>query len=346
FPDDIRYDYGDTAAGDFNGDGHMDVALSMHVLGLRALLGDGKGVFKSASEGLDYRTPKAGDPPPGFSSRSITVVDWNGDKRPDVLALGEGMHLTASNEKPEVEKSASFGPVIFLNEGVDAGSGKWVRKDQGTDAAQIFGDSVATGDFDGDGRLDFVTAASFVDRKDIVHLGRADGGWATSRLDLRPRGYVTAVAAGDFDKDGRDDAAVAYINSEAGVLRSGIDVFLARPGTDGLGWERRGLAAVDGRVGYFALDTGDLDGDKSVDLVALTGDGQVLIFLGESQGSFVRAEMPAGAVASEPGCRGYDVRLVDLDGDGHITRSNFGGGTPAASSPTSNVFASTANEPT
>jgi len=311
FPNDILYDYGDTAAADFNGDGHMDVALSMHVLGLRALVGDGKGAFKLWSEGLDYRRPKAGDAPPGFSSRAIKAVDWDGDKRPDVLALGEGMHLNTSNEKAEVAANASFGPAVYLN----SGRGTWVRKDQGTDSGQIFGDSLATGDFDGDGRLDFVTAASFVGRQDIVHLGRGDS-WETAKLELRPRGYVTAVAAADFDGDGRDDAAVAYVNSELGVLRSGIDLFLARPGKDGLSWERRGLTAVDGRLGFYALDAGDLDGDKSADLVALTGDGQVNIFLAESQGSFARAELPAGAVASEPGCRGYDVHVVDIDRDG------------------------------
>lgn len=312
FPGDIRYDYGDVAAADLNGDGHMDMVLAMHILGLRALVGDGKGGFTPWTEGLDYRTPKSGDPPPGFSSRAITTVDWNGDKRPDVLALGEGMRLTTSNEKPEMQEAAANGAVIYLNEG----DGKWVRKDQGSDAGQLFGDSVTTGDFDGDGRVDFVTAASFVGRKDIVHLGRGDG-WETAPLDLRPRGYVTAVTAGDFDGDGRDDVAAAYINSEMGVLRSGIDVFLARPDKDdGLSWERRGLAAVDGRLGFYALDAGNLDGDTSLDLVALTGEGQAHIFLGESQGSFARAELPAGAVASEPGCRGYDVRLVDLDGDG------------------------------
>jgi FG-GAP-like repeat/FG-GAP repeat len=312
FPDTVRYDYGDVAVADWNGDGQMDVALGMHILGLRALVGDGKGGFKLWTEGLDYRTPRAGDPPPGFSSRAITAVDWNGDKRPDLLALGEGMHLNVAGEKPEVaEAGSSFGPAVYLNEG----SGAWVRQDQGTDSGQLFGDSLATGDFNGDGRRDFVTSASFVGRQDLIHLGR-EKGWEKARLELRPRGYVTAVAAGDFDNDQRDDVAVAYINSELGVLRSGIDVFLARPGKDGLSWERHGLAAVDGRNGYFAMDTGDLDGDKLVDLVALTDDGQVHIFLGASQGSFARAELPAGPAVAEPGCRGYDVRLVDFDQDG------------------------------
>jgi len=313
FPGDVLFDYGSAAVADFNRDGHMDVAVAMHILGLRVLVGDGKGGFKLWSEGLDYHIPQEGDPPPGFSSRAITAVDWNRDQRPDLLALGEGMHLNVANEKKaEFSKGSSFGTVVYLNEG----NGKWDRKDEGTNESQVFGDTLATGDFDGDGRLDAVTSASFLDRGDIVHLGRGDT-WETVSLPLRPRGFVTAVTAGDFDHDGRDDVAVAYVNSELGVSRYGIDVFLARPGKDGLSWERRGLAVGGGRLGYFALAAGDLDGDKLTDLVGLTGDGQVTIFLGESQGFLARAEIPAGgAAAAEPGCRGYDVHLVDLDKDG------------------------------
>ena len=311
FPADVRYDYGDAAVADFNGDGHMDVAVAMHILGLRVMVGDSKGGFKLWSEGLDYRDPNRGEGATGYSSRAIEAVDWNGDGRPDLLALGEGMRLNTSREKqPQLEEGSSFGAAVYLNQG----NGTWVRKDKGTDESQLFGDSLAAADFDGDGRLDFATAASFVDKKDIVHLGRNEL-WETAALDLRPRGYVTAVAAADFDGDGRDDVAVGYINNELGVLRSGIDVFFSRLGKDGLSWERRGLAAVEGRSGFYALDTGDLDGDKKFDLVALTGDGQVHIFLGESQGSFARAELPAGS-NTESGCRGYDVHLVDLDRDG------------------------------
>jgi hypothetical protein len=311
FPADVRYDYGDAAVADFNGDGHMDVAVAMHILGLRVLVGDSKGGFKLWSEGLDYRNPNQGEGATGYSSRAIEAVDWNGDRRPDLLALGEGMRLNTTREKqPQLEEGSSFGAAVYLNQG----NGTWVRKDKGTDAGQLFGDSLATADFDGDGRLDFATAASFVDKKDIVHLGRNEL-WETAALDLRPRGYVTAVAAADFDGDRRDDVAVGYVNNELGVLRSGIDIFLARPGKDGLSWERRGLATVEGRSGFYALDTGDLDGDKKFDLVALTGDGQAHIFLGESQGSFARAELPAGS-NEESGCRGYDVQLVDLDRDG------------------------------
>ena len=314
FPDTVRYDYGDVAAADLNGDGKMDLVVAMHVLGLRAFLGDGKGGFSTLwSEGLDYRVPQEGDAPPGFSSRAIRIVDWNGDKQPDVLALGEGMYLNVNrgDQKVDVAPGSSFGAAVYLN----GGKGTWERKDKGTDTSQLFGDTLGLGDFDGDGRTDFVTSASFVNRDDLIHLGRGET-WETARLNLRPRGFVTAVAAGDFDGDGTSDAAVAYSNSELGVLRSGVDVFLTRPAEKGgLTWERQGLIAIDGRNGFYALAAGDVDGDKALDLVVVAGDGQVHVFLGNGKGAFARLALPAG-VALEQGCRGYDAHLVDFDKDG------------------------------
>src|SRR6185295_8854402 len=39
------FDYGDAKAADLNGDGHQDIVLAIHLNGLTALLGDGKGNF-------------------------------------------------------------------------------------------------------------------------------------------------------------------------------------------------------------------------------------------------------------------------------------------------------------
>ena len=47
----LAYDYGDVQVGDFNGDGHQDLAFAVHLRSLIALLGDGKGGFRNASEG-------------------------------------------------------------------------------------------------------------------------------------------------------------------------------------------------------------------------------------------------------------------------------------------------------
>jgi hypothetical protein len=306
----IAFDYGDAAVADFNKDGHLDIALGMHLRGMQVLLGDGKGNFTNWSEGLDFIVPgnKAGDVG-GFSSKALAVTDWNGDGRPDLLALGEGPRLNISGGRGQGQlvPSEAYGLVVYLNQG----NGKWVRKDQGTGSAQLFGDSLTLGDFNGDHRIDFATSSGVQGRKDLVDLAKADGGWEPVSLEVRPGSYVNAVQAGDFDHDGRSDLAVAYSSYEGGAWRSAIDVFLSR--ADGK-WERRVLAAEDGRIGIFALGSGDLDGDGNADLVALTGDGRTWIFLGDGKGSFTREK--TGIPAYPGGCRGYHVRLKDLDGDG------------------------------
>jgi FG-GAP-like repeat len=306
------YDYGDVAVADLNGDGHPDLVLAMHLKGFTALLGDGKGHFTTRwDKGLDFLEPgKGADESAAFSSRTLAIVHWNGDPRPDILTLGEGPRLNLAavrGESGSLGSGQSYGPVVYLNQG----DGSWKRKDQGTSQGQIFGDSLTVGDFNGDGRPDFAVGSGIMGRRDLVYLGRADGGWDKVEIDVRPAAYVRSVVAADFERNGRSDLAVGYVNFDGGVWRSGIDLFYPRPGGK---WERRTLAVKEGREGFNALGAGDLDGDGNLDLVALTGEGATWVFLGDGKGFFTRetAEIPNYG----PGCSGSRVRLGDLASDG------------------------------
>jgi FG-GAP-like repeat/FG-GAP repeat len=306
----LPFDYGDAAAADFNGDGKMDFALGMHLRGLAALVGDGKGNFSDWGKGLDLQVPQPGNDGGGFSSRAVATLDWNHDGRPDILALGEGprLNLASRDQARPSASSESFGVVVYLNQG----DGTWVRKDQGTSSSEIFGDSLALGDFNGDRREDFATGSGVMGRRSLVNFSRADGAWNSMDLaDVRP-GYIRSVTAADFNGDGLDDLAVGYISYQLEAWRSGIDIFYAH--ADG-SWTRRPLASVEDRTEVSALDHGDLDGDGKLDLVALTGTGETWIFLGDGKGFFTREAAP-GIAAVDGGCRGYHVQLADLDGDG------------------------------
>lgn len=307
----LAYDYGDAVAADFNGDRHVDIALGMHLRGLAVLLGDGKGVFTDSSKGLDFSVAGSkGSDGSGFSSRALAVADWNGDKRPDILALGEGprLNLTSGREPAAAGASQAFGVVVYLNRG----DGSWERRDQGTGRVNVFGDAIDTADLSGDGRPDFAIGTNAMGRQDLVGVSRADGGWDQPTIDLvRPRSFVRDVEAADFDGDGRMDLAVAY-TSRQGTWRTGVDLLLGRP--EGR-WERKAVWVEESREGVFALSSGDLDGDGGKDLVALTGDGRTWVFRGDGKGAFSREK---SGVPQFPGaCRGYNVELGDVDGDGN-----------------------------
>jgi len=304
----VPFDYGDVAVADLNGDGKLDLVVASHLRGITALLGDGKGNFTAWSQGIDFQVPGTGETKPGFSSRSIQAFDWNGDGKPDILAAGEGPRLAATREKGvgDAFNRGARGFRVYLNQG----NGTWTAK--GEDA-EVFGDAVAAGDFNGDGRADFAMGSSVMGYRAIVGYGQPDGSWKRADLDaVRPDAVVSALVAADFDGDGRTDLAVGYLSYEQGIWRTGIDILYSRPGDT---WERRTLANEESRTGVFSLAVGDLDGDGARDLVALTGNGGSWIFLGDGKGWFVR-EDSTPVTAGDSECRGYHVALADLDGDG------------------------------
>lgn len=307
----LPFDYGTAQVGDLNGDGKPDLVLGVHLRGLLALTQDGRGNFAEARTGIDFTTnAKQGS---AFSSQAIQLADWNSDGRLDILALSEGPQLGRARSRSG--SPSSQGVRIYLNNG----DGSWTPHIHSGEVRAIFGASLTVGDFNGDGRQDFATGSYVQGRKDLTNLSKADGSWETLAIDsLRPTALMHSVVAGDFDRDGRDDLAVAYLSYEAEQWRSGIDVLYARHhgqnGQDGQ-WQRRALLVEEGQHGAIALGVGDLNGDQHRDLVTLTADGRTLLFLNDGAGFFSRDKLKIPTFGN--GCRGSHVALADLDGDGN-----------------------------
>jgi hypothetical protein len=298
FPD-MPYAYGAVAVADFDADGHPDIALAMHERGVAVLLGDGQGHFRAAHGAL------AGDTQDGviFGSRALAVADLNGDQRPDVIALGEGMSRPVPGRGGL--EAASTGLALFLNRP----DGVWQRQLAGA-AHMPFGDALATGDVNGDQRVDVLIASHRVGDRDLLYIGEAAGGLRATAVKTLPDGaYVNAVCLGNVDHAGGDDLVLGYTRYAEGAWRTALDLFTG----DGTGqWRRHALVDEPGSRSVTALACGDVDADGELDIVALTGDGDLWILLGNGTGAFRRAAV-TGRVPN--GCRGYSIALADMTGD-------------------------------
>ncbi|MEO8277892.1 MAG: VCBS repeat-containing protein, partial [Thermoanaerobaculia bacterium] len=216
-------DYGDVKVADFNGDGKADLAFAVHLRGIAVFVGDGKGNFSPWGKGLDFDSPRPGFDASGFSSRTLSVIDWNKDGRPDLVALSEGpkISIQGTTKAPKVtgvdSGNEAFGPKVYLNNG----DGSWTSVKEVSARNEIFGGDLAVGDFDGNGSMDFLIGSNAMGRKDLMYLQgkKAGGPWTVVDLPVRPRSYVDAVAVGDFNKDRKVDFALSYTNFELGVNR-------------------------------------------------------------------------------------------------------------------------------
>jgi len=286
----LPYDYGDIKAGDVNGDGVLDIALSSHLRGLTVLVHEARGHYAPWSEGMQLRAPGAFPNEEAFASRAIALADWNGDGALDVLALNEGPSRFV------LSPLGSDALAIFLNRS----GGTWQRV-QSKQRLSGFGTDLAMGDVDGDGRVDAVAASLVTGARRLLH--RTTG--VTDLSSLPKNAITTAVAVAD-----RDIFAATFV-VDRGKARSALQVVRVRGEAD----TANELWSSTERVMLSAIATGDLDSDGDRDAIALRDDGALMLF------TFARGAFARDTVVPAPeryrGCNGHDLQLADIDGDGH-----------------------------
>jgi hypothetical protein len=248
----IPYDYGDIAAGDFNGDHIPDMALAMHTRGLWGLKGDGSGTYTEFQEGLTAY----------FDSRALVAADFNNDGIQDIAAVAEADF-----------KSRPGPPGLGIKVCLGSATGWQCRFVEGPESVNwLFADKIITGDVNGDGNPD-LGIASLQHRADlIVWLGDGNGGFKPFNNGLPKELHYPSVAFADVNGDGRDD----LIASITGFGKDGVEllkVFLSRKN----GLEDRSQGLPEDQV-FTAVGAGDLDGDGVPEIVSSTPTGQISVF--------------------------------------------------------------------
>jgi hypothetical protein len=294
------YDYGAIAVADLNGDGLPDIVLGEHLHGLIALQGKAGGQFEDASGGLPFQErPDT----PVFSSQAVVLADCNGDGKPDIVALGEGPRLPTA---AKFDYAVATGIASFTRQA----DGTWSRKEAAPNPT-VFGSALVAGDIDGDGKVDLVVAPGTLGDARILFRGDGACGWQAEESDaVRPRSYITSVAAGKLAGSERDAVVLGYTDFGAEQTFFGIDLLTRESAGH---WTRKALVREPGRGRIEALATGDLDGDGKLDIAAVDGEGQAIVLLGDGRGRFTREQQ---SLTSATHCGGAGIVIGDLDGDG------------------------------
>lgn len=188
--------------------------------------------------------------------------------------------------------------------------------------------SSATGDINGDGYTDVVTAQS--SGTVSIQLGQAGGGFLTSQT-LSGHGVV---ALGDTNGDGKldlvfdnTDANSIQIYSNDGSGRFTLSSELSGDVEDLLAPDTTGDV---GALGGPLLKLGDLNGDGVLDLAytarnKATGASELRVRLNDGRGGFAQSSV-AKSYSNLAGNSITDFALGDLDGDGRTDIAVFGGG--------------------
>jgi len=287
---------------DINGDGTPDLLVTgWSSNSITVLLGNGNGTF----------SPKTSLPPSPsssvqLSSMAAVVGDFNGDGIPDLalaegsfdytntglvsvlLGKGKGAFQTSVNSNSNgalfAIAAADFNADGLLDVALSNGNGAAVMLGNGAggfgaplqivDTLATPARGLAVGDFNNDGHQDVVVVGNgFVQTEPIyVVLGNGDGTFQPAKQFWTSTSIPVAVAAADFNGDGKLDLVVT-------VNPNGIAVMLGNG--DGT-FQSPLIYPTDDLPG--GLTVADLNGDGIPDIIAI--GGQVDVFLGKGDGTF------------------------------------------------------------
>ncbi len=292
---------------DVNGDGHVDLVLTGSTT--TVLLNDGAG---NLTVGRSYATPGSyysaqvngnGKIDLVFTTpRGFYTLSGNGDGTfnglpalfdSDVAATGD------TNDDGLIDFVAIEQSVGIQISAVGRGDGTFSVLNSLADQLKGF---PLLADFDGDGVVDLIQISPSGGESTMVwSKGSSNGLYVQSgaSVDLGVKGAVAAVA-GDFDRDGKQDLVVSYLDTTAGATNvSGL--VLLRGNGDGTFTPSAPLTQSSTAIIGKPL-AADLNGDGKLDIV--WGN---IAYLNQGNGTFSQVALPI---------QGTAMAVGDINGDG------------------------------
>lgn len=278
-----------TLVPDINGDGRADLIVSVFdpntaQYTLEVRFGQADGSF-------------AGPVPLGSfalqaSANFVLAGDFNHDGYTDLILMGG-------------EPSSQNLFQVLMNDG----TGHFTLASTGVlPSAATVAVSAATGDFDGDGKLDFVYGAAANGEALSLFLGNGDGTFSNP-VPLGPTGgQVFSPSAADLNADGRTDLVYVFAPFSGGnQIRELIS-------SSGGGFTDLPISNLPSPTQGFAV--ADFNNDHIPDIFAVDANGLGRAYLGAGNGTFPSAGTPIfacdGFLAAPPLVAG------DFDSDGNV----------------------------
>jgi hypothetical protein len=279
--------------GDFNLDNKPDLAIVEQGSGLVSILlntTEPGAATASFAARQDFLT--------GASPVSAAVGDFNGDGEPDLAVANQG-----SNSVSVLLNTTAAGATT---------PGFAAKQDFATGSIP---NSVAVGDFNGDGEPDLAVADLGSNRVSVLLNATAPGSVAPSfspRTDFVTGSAPDAVAVGDFNGDGEPDLAVANLFSNSvSVLSNTTAVGATTPSF---------AARQDFATGSApnALAVGDFNGDGVLDLAIANSRSNSVSWLQNTTEPGAAVPSFAAKQNAATGTDPTSVALAEFSGDGMI----------------------------
>ncbi len=288
------YDVGQHAYGvavtDLNSDGKLDIVAQTAIgfsEGVSVLLGNGNGTFQTR---VDYLFSGLAQP------KSILASDFNNDTKPDIVVInGSGASVLLGNGDGTLKPPVNYGSTDFAtsvavgdfnaDSKVDLAVSSYGFSINGVGVVSIMlgkGDgtffpaveystglspfSIVKGDFNGDSKLDLVTANLTVDSVSIL-LGNGDGTFG-AHVNYPAGGFPYELSTGDFNGDGKLDLVSAGNGSGLSILKGNGD-----------GSFQKSVNFLGG--GNFAT-VFDLNGDSKPDIISTHNATSIAVFLNQT----------------------------------------------------------------